>query len=68
MTVQAQRVKGREQVRAKAWGEVRAEAEWAGLLPPDRVEVAYVRLAAQQLRMLPDSLAANQSALSVEQK
>ena len=55
MTVQVLAAKGLAQ--DVVWGEVRAEAEWAGLSPQGRAEIAYAQAAAQQSLILPDSLA-----------
>jgi hypothetical protein len=47
-------------------GRDKAETEWVGRLPQGQAEITYARTAAQQLLMLPDSLAIKEVALNVE--
>jgi len=60
----------RAPAQAGAWGKAKArvEAEWVGRLPQGRVEIAYVRNAAQQSPMLQGSLVMQKAVLNVVQK
>jgi hypothetical protein len=64
VTEQAQLVKDRVLVVAKAWVVVRVEAEWAGLSLRDQVEIVYARTAVQRFLILLDSLAIKEAVLN----
>jgi hypothetical protein len=49
-------------------GKDKVEAEWADLLLQDRVVIAYVQTAEQQLLMLQGSLVMHQAVRNVVQK
>jgi len=68
VTVQAQLVKDQVRVVAKAWGVVRAEVEWAGLLPQGRVVIVCAQTVEQKSLMWQDSLAIKEAVLNVVRK
>jgi len=61
---------GRDVVPAGAWAEARdkAEVEWVGLLPQDRVEIAYARNVVIRFHILQANRVAKEPARNAERK
>ena len=66
--VQVRLVKARAQVVVWAEARDKAEAGWAGRLPPGRAEIVYAQAAVRQPLILPDSLAIKEAVQNVERK